>query len=189
MRRLGGWLAALVVSVGAVALFGFALAAADVSPAGGSPTRAPIALAPTASPWLRLPGQVQMPAGADCKACHETTGGVIGIKDIPVVPHPVIRWSNCTACHDNARLVQAAPGHSGIHADQCLVCHQQSLGAAPPPAHVTEPNARCLTCHGVTAPLPSDMSHRPSELCWLCHLAPSLAPATPTSPTGSPAPS
>ena len=191
MRRLGGWLAALVVAVGAVALFGFALAAADLAPTP-APSRPAVAVNPTPSPWLQLPGQVQMPAGADCKACHETTGGVIGIKDIPVVPHPVIRWSNCTACHDNARLVQTAPGHSGIHADQCLVCHQESLGAAPPPAHATEPNARCLTCHGVTAPLPSDMSHRPGELCWLCHLAPSPGPLGPTalpSPVPSPVPS
>jgi hypothetical protein len=178
MRRVVGWLAALTVSIGAVVLFGFALAAADVAPSVVVPSTPPIAEVPTPSPRFQIvPGQVQMPAGADCKACHETTGGVIGIKAIPVVPHPTARWSNCTACHDNARLVTTAPGHSGIHADQCLICHQQSLGAAPPPAHVTEPNARCLTCHGVTAPLPADMSHRPAELCWLCHLSPSPAPS------------
>jgi hypothetical protein len=155
---------------GAVAL-GLALAAA-APPAPPASLASPLAV-PSPTPWLTVvaPGDLQMPAGADCKACHETSDGVIGVKDIPVIPHPVDRWSTCTACHDNARLVQTAPGHSGIHADQCRVCHTISLGAAPPPAHTVLPNADCLACHGVTAPLPADMSHRPRQYCWLCHLS------------------
>ena len=107
----------------------------------------------------------------------KTTYGVIGIKDVPPIPHPIQRWDSCTECHDNARLVQTAPGHSGIHANQCQICHTVSLGPAPAPAHAVLPNADCLSCHGVTAPLPADMAHRPRQYCWLCHLAPSPAPS------------
>lgn len=181
--------------LGAVVAVVFALTVVDASlTARSTPTGTP-SVGPTPTPWLvsMAPGAVAMPATADCKACHETSGGVIGVKDIPVIPHPVAHWSQCTACHDNARLVQTAPGHSGIHADQCTVCHTVSAGPAPAPAHLAAPNARCLECHGKTAPLPADMSHRPGNLCWLCHLSPSPAPSgllgpAPTAPP-SPAPS
>ena len=177
MKHLAHWLAVSGALVAGFVIFGLALAAADVTPSP-QPSATPTA-APTATPWLVsiAPGELQMPAGADCSACHETSGGVIGIKDIPVIPHPVRLWTTCTACHDNARLVQTAPGHSGIHADQCQICHTVSLGAAPPPAHAALPDFDCVACHGVTAPLPSDMAHRPRQYCWLCHLSPSPAPS------------
>ena len=177
IRRLARLLIAALALLGLVVAVGFALAAADISfSAGPTPTRTPVA--PTATPGVvsMAPGGVVMPVGADCKACHETSNGVIGVKDIPVIPHPVAQWSLCTACHDNSRLVQTAPGHSGIHAEQCTVCHTESKGPAPAPAHIAAPNARCLECHGVSAPLPADMTHKPGNLCWLCHLSPSPAP-------------
>ena len=177
MRHLLHWLVITGAALAGVVVFGLAFAAADLAP---SPAASPTPLvtpSPTPLPSGFGPGEITMPAGSDCKACHETTGGVIGIKDIPPIPHPVTSWSNCTACHDNARLVQTAPGHSGIHADQCRICHTVSLGAAPPPAHQVLPNADCLSCHGVTAPLPADMAHRPRQYCWLCHLSASPAPS------------
>lgn len=191
LRRLARLAVATFALLGAAVAVAFALTVADASlSARSTPTRTPY-VAPSPTPWLvsLAPGAVSMPAGADCKACHETSGGVIGVKDIPVIPHPVAHWSLCTACHDNARLVQTAPGHSGIHADQCTVCHTASAGPAPAPAHLAAPNARCLECHGKTAPLPADMTHRPGNLCWLCHLSPSPAPSVLPNPVPSPAPS
>ncbi len=186
MKHLTHWLLIVGATLVGVVAFGLALAAAEVSPVpAASPT--PAAESPSPTPWLRsvAPGQVQMPAGADCAACHETSGGVIGVKPIPDIPHPVAKWTDCTACHSNTRLVQTAPGHSGIHADQCQICHTVSLGAAPPPAHTVLPDADCLACHGVTAPLPSDMAHRPRQDCWLCHLSSNASPASgwPAAPT------
>jgi hypothetical protein len=188
LRRLARLVVIAFAALGAVVAMSFALTVADASLSGRfTPTTAP-SVAPTPTPGLisMAPGAVIMPADADCKACHETSNGVIGVKDIPVIPHPVARWSLCTACHDNARLVLTAPGHSGIHADQCTVCHTASAGPAPAPAHVAAANARCLECHGKTAPLPSDMSHRPGNLCWLCHLSP--APSGSPSPISAPSP-
>lgn len=171
MKQLGHWLVLVAAAIGGVVLFGLALAAADVGqPPAASPAPT-VQPSPTGWPISLTPGEIQMPAGADCKACHETTGGVIGIKDIPVIPHPVDQWPNCTECHSNARLVETAPGHSGIHADQCRVCHTVSLGEAPPPAHHVQPNVDCIACHGVNAPLPADMAHKPRQYCWLCHLS------------------
>lgn len=197
MKQLTHWVVVGTAAVAGIVVFGIALAAADIGPSPAPSPSEVIEPSPTGWPIGLGPGEIQMPAGADCKACHETTGGVIGVKDIPVIPHPVAQWSNCTACHANARLVQTAPGHSGIHADQCRVCHTVSLGAAPPPAHQVLPNADCLSCHGVTAPLPADMSHKPRQYCWLCHLstnasaAPTIGPdmALPAVSPGSPAPS
>lgn len=180
MKQLAHWLVILAAAVAGVVLFGLALAGAELATSLAphpSPSQA-VAPSPTAPPMNLGPGEIQMPAGADCKACHETTGGVIGIKDIPAIPHPVTQWSNCTECHSNARLVQTAPGHSGIHADQCRICHTVSLGAAPPPAHPVLPNADCVSCHGVTAPLPGDMAHKPRQYCWLCHLSSNASPGS-----------
>ena len=190
LRRLARLIVVGLAALGAVVAVAFALTVADAAlSARSTPTPTP-KVAPTPTPWLvsMAPGGVVMPVGADCKACHETSNGVIGVRDIPVIPHPVAHWSLCTACHDDARLVLTAPGHSGIHADQCTVCHTASAGPAPAPAHIAAPNARCLECHGKTAPLPADMTHRPGNLCWLCHLSPSPPPTIQPGATTSPAP-
>jgi hypothetical protein len=123
--------------------------------------------------WLDLP------ASADCAACHSTDAG-IGTRDIPALAHPLTGWTNCTACHADDRLVKSAPGHTGIHAGECLMCHQSA--AAPdiqvplsrPHRHLQ--NQECLSCHGSTAPLPADMSHRGQNVCWLCHRLPQIEP-------------
>ena len=189
MKQIGHWIVVAAAVLTGVVAFGLALAAAVVGPLPAPSPSATIQPSPTAWPLDLGPGAISMPAGADCKACHETTGGVIGVKDIPAIPHPVAQWSNCTACHSNEALVKTAPGHSGIHADQCLVCHTVSLGAAPPPAHAVLPNADCVSCHGVTAPLPADMAHKPRQYCWLCHLSTNLSPDSGWPLVGSPAPS
>jgi len=170
--RLLLWLIGATAIVGAVAAFGFVLATSDLLPAtAGGATPLPSAVEPSPTPWLRsiAPGQLAMPPGSDCAACHLDPDGGIGLRPIPALAHPVHGWTNCTECHDNARLVQTAPGHNGIHADQCLVCHKDTAGPAPTPRHPSLAGSDCLGCHGTIAPLPSSMAERPSELCWLCH--------------------
>lgn len=171
-RAIAGWLISSIGLLAAVGVFAVILAMTGSSTgrtAGGQTP--PASLGPSSSPWLIsiAPGQIGMPDGADCAACHVNDNGVIGVKSIPRIAHPVHGWSECTNCHDNERLVSTAPGHTGIHADQCLVCHRESSQPAPTPRHPTLPDSDCLACHGSLAPLPSDMVDRPRTLCWLCH--------------------
>src|SRR3990170_1773225 len=109
--------------------------------------RATSAVPPTANPspssrslvmsWLELP------ADADCTACHLTEQGGVGVRVVPAIAHPLRGWTNCTACHANDRLVATAPGHSGIHATDCLICHQPTYRR---PCH-----ARTASCRTRTA--------------------------------------
>lgn len=143
------------------------------------------------------PMTIAIPADADCNACH-VSNGVIGLKNIPAMAHPVEGWKDCTACHADDRLVKTAPGHSGIHKDQCLACHKPpsptASSALPRPHHIVAGTA-CISCHGSKAPLPTDMAGRTN--CWICHpdvtmstLFGSPAQLVPVSPepSGSPAP-
>ncbi len=156
--------------------------AASIS-AGASPTptasTSPSGL-PEVMSWLARP------ADADCAACHVTAQGVIGLRPVPPIAHPLQGWSDCTACHAPARLVQTAPGHTGIHADACLTCHQ--AGELPAPLsrpHRERQNTECLDCHGSVAPLPTDMAHRTDTVCWLCHRLPVDQPPVPKHPVKS----
>ena len=146
--------------------------------------RATSAVPPTANPspssrslvmsWLELP------ADADCTACHLTEQGGVGVRVVPTIAHPLRGWTNCTACHANDRLVATAPGHSGIHATDCLICHQPTDLPAPlSRPHRELQNQDCLDCHGDTAPLPVDMAHRAEAVCWLCHRLPDEEPPVP----------
>ena len=148
-------------------------AATTTSGGPGSPSASPSVL-PQAMSWI------SMPADADCSACHLTAEGAIGLRPVPAIAHPLDGWSNCTACHARERLVNTAPGHSGIHADACLTCHQE--GNLPAPLsrpHRERQNTACLDCHGKDAPLPSDMAHRTQTVCWLCHRLPAEQPPVP----------
>lgn len=167
------WLATAVAVVGAVLAFAIVLGTSDLlgTMGVGGQSPQPTAAEPSPTPWLRsiAPGQLAMPPGADCAACHLDPDGGIGLRPIPALAHPVHGWTSCTECHDGRRLVETAPGHNGIHADQCLVCHTEADGPAPTPQHPSLAGADCLGCHGTIAPLPSSMADKPSELCWLCH--------------------
>lgn len=173
IRPVAVWLASAITLIAAVAVFALILVATNPSndgrTAAGSPL--PSADGPSSSGWLLsgAPGEIRMPEGADCAACHVTDGGVIGVKSIPTIAHPVHGWAECTGCHANDSLVATAPGHTGIHADQCLICHRDSSKPAPTPRHPTLPDSDCLACHGPLVPLPSNMVDRPATLCWLCH--------------------
>jgi hypothetical protein len=173
IARVVLWLGGAVVLVAGVVVFGLILIATDPArdgqTAGGSPR--PSASGPAWSgPLLSMgPGQIAMPEGADCGACHVLDGGGVGVRAIPPIAHPVHGWTECTSCHSNDSLVATAPGHTGVHADQCIVCHRDSSKPAPTPRHPSLPDADCLGCHGSIAPLPSTMVDRPRELCWLCH--------------------
>jgi hypothetical protein len=130
--------------------------------------------APVPSPTFQLNRvmtaiSIEIPEGADCTGCHMQKDGTLGTNPIPKVGHPVQGWADCTQCHTAARLVETAPGHTGIHKEQCLVCHQ---GETPLPVSRPHPptrNTGCLECHGKTEKLPQDMSHRVDTTCWLCH--------------------
>jgi hypothetical protein len=110
-----------------------------------------------------------MPSDADCGACHLDSSGVVGIRPIPVLAHPLEGWRDCTACHADDRLVQTAPGHSSVHKSDCLICHKvpSAEGSAPPRPHHLVTGATCISCHGSKAPLPTDMAGRTN--CWICH--------------------
>ncbi len=150
--------------------------AGDISAPTASP--APAATPTPLSPMANSPVGIQMAANADCSACHVTTNGTVGTKNIPVMAHPLWGWRNCTACHTTGSLVSTAPGHSGLHKDDCLVCHKApdagSAASNPPlrPEHMgyTEP---CTSCHGQDqhAPLPDSMKGR-GDNCWICHNGP-----------------
>ncbi len=129
-------------------------------------------------------GGAVVPADAECTGCHSTTTGTIGVTAIPLMAHPLEGWGRCADCHAPARLVDTAPGHSGIHATECLVCHK--AGNLPAPLsrpHRDNQNVACLSCHGSTAPLPSDMTHRKETVCWLCHRLPTVEPPVPAHQT------
>jgi hypothetical protein len=138
---------------------------------------------PDASAAMNMGGAI-IPATALCAGCHENGTGAIGLQQIPVMGHPLEGWSKCASCHAPARLVDTAPGHSGIHASECTVCHK--AGDLPVPLsrpHRENQNAACLSCHGSKAPLPTDMTHRREAVCWLCHRLPTVEPPVPAHET------
>ena len=123
---------------------------------------------PSSSEEVLGPMRIPIAANSDCAGCHQA-GGIIEVKDVPAMAHPLQGWSDCTACHADDRLVRTAPGHNGIHRELCLACHQEPAAGAsalPRPHHVVEGQA-CIACHGSKAPLPSGMAGRSN--CWLCH--------------------
>ena len=67
----------------------------------------------SASPELMPMGLAHIPTSNSCLLCHET-GGAAGLKPVPALGHPVEGWTQCLVCHTDARLGQAAPGHTGI---------------------------------------------------------------------------
>lgn len=146
-------------------------------------------VAPSASPEASaavLMNGAAIPASSECAGCHLTDRGVIGLRPIPALAHPLEGWTKCTACHATASLVSTAPGHSGIHATECLTCHQTA--DLPPPLsrpHRDRQNTACLDCHGSKAPLPADMTHRTDRVCWLCHRLPDVQPPVPAHETAS----
>jgi len=154
--------------------------------AGASP--AVPTIEPTASPVpsteIKM-GNAIIPANAQCAGCHAGGTGTIGLTAIPVMAHPLEGWSKCTNCHAPEKLVDTAPGHTGIHASECTVCHK--AGDLPAPLsrpHRENQNVACLSCHGTpTAPLPTDMIHRKESTCWLCHRLPTIEPPVPAHQT------
>lgn len=148
-----------------------------------APSGEPI-VSPQPSTEIRMGGAV-VPANAQCAACHLNGTGTIGLDAIPVMAHPLEGWSKCTNCHAPDKLVDTAPGHTGIHASECTVCHKP--GDLPAPLsrpHRENENVACLSCHGTpTAPLPADMTHRKEATCWLCHRLPTIEPPVPAHET------
>jgi len=171
---LVGLLMAVIVSAGA---FVAVIALPDLWTTETAPT-----VTPTPSPNAQPAGMawLPLPTDADCAACHLTANGSVGLKPVPAMAHPLTGWTNCTECHANDRLVQTAPGHTGIHASECLLCHQPAQLPAPlSRPHRDRQNQDCLSCHGKDAPLPADMAHRPESVCWLCHRLPQVEPPVP----------
>jgi len=144
------------------------------------PEPTPSAASESPSPSGDVMTWLGMSADSDCAGCHVTEGGIVGLRPVPRIAHPLEGWSECTSCHSSNRLVDTAPGHTGIHADDCLTCHQP--GDLPAPLsrpHRELQNSACLDCHGSTAPLPTDMAHRGESVCWLCHRLPEEQPPRP----------
>lgn len=173
LRPFALWLLTAVGFVAGAVAFAVILLATDPGRGGATGTVTPGASASGplwSGPLLTMgPGQIAMPEGADCGACHVLDDGGVGVRPIPAIAHPLHGYTDCTACHSSESLVDTAPGHTGVHADQCVVCHTTSSVPVPTPRHPTLPDADCLGCHGTIAPLPSSMRDKPKELCWLCH--------------------
>ena len=139
------------------------------------PTPAP---SPTATPKSAMalsPVGISMPADTNCNACHMTTTGTVGTKDIPVMAHPLLGWRDCTACHSTGSLVKTAAGHSSLHKDECLICHKTQAAAGTASSAPLRPEhmgtgKQCTDCHGMDqhAPMPADMAGRGNN-CWICH--------------------
>jgi hypothetical protein len=170
---------AVLLTVGIVALAGFLVLVAVPDIAGQTalvPTPTP---EPTASPKSAMglsPVGIEMPSDSNCDACHVTSTGLVGTRQIPPMAHPLAGWRDCTACHSLGSLVTTAPGHSSLHKDECLICHQTQAAAGtatqPPlrPEHMGEGGQECTECHGVDdhAPMPTAMKSR-GHHCWICH--------------------
>jgi hypothetical protein len=180
LRRFGFQISliGLIGLIGVVGLFIVVVVLPDLQAGAVAPTNAP---SPSPTAPLVVMSWVNLPADADCAACHQTANGVA--PDVPKIAHPLRGWTDCTACHSNDRLVATAPGHSGIHATDCLVCHEPADLPAPlSRPHRELQNQACLDCHGKTEPLPSDMAHRAQSVCWLCHRLPEDQPPVPQHP-------
>jgi hypothetical protein len=190
--RHGYWIVVGTLAGAVVLMAGFAvitIAIPELERAGvialtgkPAPSVEPTA-SPEASAAVNMGGAV-IPETAQCTGCHVTSTGTIGLRPIPVMGHPLEGWSKCTNCHAPERLVDTAPGHSGIHASECTVCHK--AGDLPAPLsrpHRDNQNVACLSCHGSKAPLPSDMTHRKEAVCWLCHRLPTIEPPVPAHQT------
>lgn len=174
---------AALLTLGILVLGSFLVLVAVPDLTGGNvaevhPTPSP---SPSASPRSAMalsPVGIEMPADADCEACHLTTTGTVGTKDIPVMAHPLLGWRDCTACHAVNSLVKTAPGHSSLHKTDCLICHKTQdsavTGTMAPrrPEHMGG-GKDCTTCHGLDdhAPLPEAMKDRGGN-CWICHNGP-----------------
>lgn len=169
----------VLLIVGILGLGSFLLLVAVPDIAGQTsliPTPTPEPTPPPKSGMALSPVGIEMPPDANCEACHVTTTGVVGTRQIPPMAHPLTGWRDCTACHSLGSLVVTAPGHSSLHKDECLICHQTQDAAgtatkAPMrPEHMGEGGALCTDCHGVDehAPMPESMKDRGSN-CWICH--------------------
>ena len=192
-RHDGYWIAVGSLSIAIVSMSGFMvinialpeLERSGVIAATGTPDpSAQPKPSPDLSAAIDMGGAV-IPGSAQCAACHVTTAGTIGLRPTPVMGHPLEGWGRCASCHAPERLVDTAPGHSGIHGSECTVCHKAGNLAGPlSRPHRENQNAACLSCHGtVKAPLPSDMTHRKESVCWLCHRLPMTEPPVPAHQT------
>jgi hypothetical protein len=193
VSRYGYWTAVGVLSV-AIAVMGFLIvvniAIPEIRSSGVFAAKGPLnpSAEPTTTPRpttdISMGGAV-IPANAQCAGCHLDGTGSIGLDAIPVMAHPLEGWGKCTNCHAPDKLVETAPGHTGIHASECTVCHKP--GDLPAPLsrpHRENENVACLSCHGTpTAPLPPDMTHRKEATCWLCHRLPTIEPPVPAHET------
>ena len=200
LRRAATALVAILATVAIGAAVGVVLINADlvgplVGRLAGPASPAPSAVVPSPNPSAASPSRspgapplavtLVMPAGADCLGCHTTAAGGVGTATVPPIGHPLQGWTSCTSCHANDSLVKAAPGHSGIHAEQCLLCHTATTPAAVDRPHSARQDVPCLSCHGKTAPLPDSMKNRSETTCWLCH--PASAAQAPLYPHPTPA--
>ena len=218
MLRLAYPLTILTLVAGICLVAGFlaTVAVPDLAKSGAlgflptpAPTVGPSASANGDSAMALSPIGIAMPSDADCSACHVTTNGTVGVRNIPLMAHPLKGFTDCTACYNPEGLVKTAPGHSSLHKADCLVCHKENLSLAsssPPPMrpeHMGSTGKACTTCHGVDkhAPLPADMAARGNN-CWICHNGPeyeylfespgasdaAVAPSPSVTPSGSLAP-
>ncbi len=135
--------------------------------------------APAASLVTTAPAQqppAAMPMHEDCTACHVKDNQLVKGKPMPVIPHQVSGWEECSFCHSEGRLAPMPVRHAGAPDDQCQTCHK--AGTVPPPlmAHLNFKDKSCVSCHGPVVGLPVSHNDRPAYACDLCHQIPASGP-------------
>src|SRR4051812_10848466 len=97
LRRFAFQISLIVLTglIGIGGLFVLVVVVPDLQ-AGNATASASPAASPTA-PALAM-SWINLPANADCAACHQTESGV-GVRTVPKIAHPLRGWTDCTACH------------------------------------------------------------------------------------------
>ena len=98
----------------------------------------------------------------------------------PLIPHPLVNFADCTACHNPRSSVPIPANHALYTRAECGTCHLTTLTPTPGPTPTSQPMAHplegrkaCSLCHAPgRLELPADHRDYLDEKCTECHTAP-----------------